>query len=100
MDMAPLILITAPILLPVVTSPVIGMDPIQFGIVMMLNLAVGLLTPPVGTVLFVGSSIGGIRIEEAAKAMLPFYVVMVIVLLLLTFVPAFSMTIPNMMFGV
>ncbi|MDR1931920.1 MAG: TRAP transporter large permease [Spirochaetales bacterium] len=100
MDMAPLILITSPILLPVVTSPVIGMDPIQFGIVMMLNLAVGLLTPPVGTVLFVGSSIGGIRIEQTAKAMLPFYAVMVIVLLLLTFVPAFSMTIPNMMFGV
>jgi len=99
MDMAPLIIIAAPILVPVVTSPVIGMDPVQFGIVMMLNLSVGLLTPPVGTVLFVGSAIGGIKIEETAKAMLPFYFTMVIVLLLLTFVPAISMTIPNMMFG-
>jgi TRAP-type C4-dicarboxylate transport system permease large subunit len=99
MDMAPLILIAAPILVPVVTSPAIGMDPVQFGIVMMLNLSVGLLTPPVGTVLFVGSSIGGIKIEETAKAMVPFYITMVVVLLLLTFVPAFSMTVPNMMFG-
>jgi tripartite ATP-independent transporter DctM subunit len=99
MDMAPLILITAPILLPVVTSQAIGMDPIQFGIVMMLNLSIGLLTPPVGTVLFVGSSIGGIKIEEAAKAMVPFYITMVVVLMLLTFVPAFSMTVPNIMFG-
>jgi TRAP-type C4-dicarboxylate transport system permease large subunit len=99
MDMAPLILIAAPILVPVVTSPVIGMDPVQFGIVMMLNLSIGLLTPPVGTVLFVGSSIGGIRIEETAKAMVPFYLVMIVVLILLTFVPAFSMTIPNLMFG-
>jgi tripartite ATP-independent transporter DctM subunit len=99
MDMAPLILIVAPILVPVVTSPVIGMDPVQFGIVMLLNLSVGLLTPPVGTVLFVGSSIGGIKIEQTAKAMVPFYVTMVIVLMLLTFVPALSMTVPNLMFG-
>ncbi|MDR2529904.1 MAG: TRAP transporter large permease [Synergistaceae bacterium] len=99
MDMAPLILITAPILLPVVTSPTIGMDPIQFGIVMMLNLSIGLLTPPVGTVLFVGASIGGLPIEKVAKSMRPFYVTMVAVLLLLTFVPALSMTVPNLMFG-
>jgi tripartite ATP-independent transporter DctM subunit len=99
MDMAPLILITAPILLPVVTSPAIGMDPIQFGIVMMLNLSVGLLTPPVGTVLFVGASIGGLSIEKVAKSMLPFYLTMVGVLLLLTFFPALSMTVPNLMFG-
>jgi tripartite ATP-independent transporter DctM subunit len=99
MDMAPLILIAAPILLPVVTSPVIGMDPVQFGVVMLLNLSIGLLTPPVGTALFVGSSIGGIKIEQAAKAMVPFYLTMIVVLMLLTFVPAFSMTIPNLMFG-
>jgi tripartite ATP-independent transporter DctM subunit len=99
MDMAPLILITAPILLPVVTSPAIGMDPVQFGIVMMLNLSIGLLTPPVGTVLFVGSAIGEESIEKVAKSMIPFYCTMVFVLLLLTFFPALSMTIPNMMFG-
>ena len=99
MDMAPLILICSPILLPVVTSPVIGMDPVQFGIVLMLNLCVGLLTPPVGTVLFVGSAIGGITIERTAKAMVPFYVTMFVVLMLLTYIPAISMTVPNMMFG-
>jgi tripartite ATP-independent transporter DctM subunit len=98
MDMAPLILICAPILLPVVTGPIIGMDPIQFGVVMILNLSIGLLTPPVGTALFVGSSISGLKIEKIAKAMLPFYAVMVGALLLLTFVPALSMTIPNMLF--
>jgi TRAP-type C4-dicarboxylate transport system permease large subunit len=98
MDMAALILICAPILYPVVTGPVIGMDPVQFGVVMILNLSIGLLTPPVGTALFVGSSISGIRIEKIAKAMLPFYATMIIALLLLTFVPALSMTIPNMLF--
>ena len=99
MDMAPLILICAPILLPVVTGPVIGMDPIQFGIVMLLNLSIGLLTPPVGTALFVGAGITGIKIEHIAKAMIPFYITMVLTLLLLTFIPALSMTIPNLMFG-
>ena len=98
MDMAPLILICAPILLPVVTGPIIGMDPVQFGIVMILNLSIGLLTPPVGTALFVGSSISGLKIEKIAKAMLPFYAVMIIALLALTFIPALSMTIPNMLF--
>jgi len=99
MDMAPLILITAPILIKVVTSPIIGMDPIHFGIVMIYNLSIGLLTPPVGTVLFVGSAIGGIKIEETIKALVPFYCVMFAGLLLVTYIPAFSMTIPNMMFG-
>jgi TRAP-type C4-dicarboxylate transport system permease large subunit len=99
MDMAALILICAPILLPVVTGPIIGMDPIHFGVVMILNLSIGLLTPPVGTALFVGSSISGLRIEKIARAMLPFYASMVVALLLLTFIPALSMTIPNMLFG-
>ena len=99
MDMAPLILITAPILIKVVTSPLIGMDPVHFGIVMIYNLCIGLLTPPVGTVLFVGSAIGGIKIEETVKALIPFYIVMLIGLLLVTFIPAITMTIPNMMFG-
>jgi tripartite ATP-independent transporter DctM subunit len=99
MDMAPLILICAPILLPVVTGPNVGMDPIHFGIVMLLNLSIGLLTPPVGTALFVGSGISGLKIERIAKAMLPFYATMIATLLLLTYIPALSMTIPNMMFG-
>jgi len=99
MDMAPMILITAPILIGVVTSPAIGMDPIHFGIMLIYNLSLGLLTPPVGTVLFVGSAIGNIRIEETVKALLPFYLVMLVGLLLITFIPAISMTIPNLMFG-
>jgi TRAP-type C4-dicarboxylate transport system permease large subunit len=99
MDMAPLILITAPILIKVVTSPIIGMDPVHFGIVMIYNLSIGLLTPPVGTVLFVGSAIGNIKIEQTIKALLPFYFVMLIGLLLVTYIPAIPMTIPNLMFG-
>ena len=99
MDMTPVILITAPILVRVVTSPAVGMDPIHFGIVMMLNLSVGLLTPPIGTALLVGSSIGCIKIEQTVRGMAPFYLVMIASLILITFVPAISMTIPNLMFG-
>ena len=85
MDMAPIILIATPILLPVATS--IGIDPIQFGIIMVLNCGIGLLTPPVGTCLFISSAISHLPIEKIAKATLPFYLCMIIVLLLLTFVP-------------
>jgi tripartite ATP-independent transporter DctM subunit len=99
MDMAPLILITAPILFPVVTSPLIGMDPVHFGIMMIFNLSMGLITPPVGTVLFVGSAIGKIKIEQTIKALLPFYLVMFAGLMLVTYIPAISMAIPNLMFG-
>jgi len=93
MDMAPLILIATPILLPVVRS--IGMDPITFGVVMMLNLGVGLLTPPVGSTLFVGCSIGNASIEKIAKSLMPFYAVLVIMVLLLSFVPALTLWLPN-----
>lgn len=93
MDMAPLILIMTPILLPVATS--IGMDPVHFGIVLMLNLSLGLITPPVGTVLFVGSAVGGISIERAARGVLPFYLPMIVVLLLITFIPALVLTVPG-----
>ena len=99
MDMAPMILICAPVLLPVVTSPAIGMDPVHFGVVLIYNLGMGLLTPPVGTCLFVGSAIGKVKVEETIKALLPFYVVMFIGLMLVTYIPAISMTIPNLMFG-
>ena len=93
MDMAPLILITTPILLPVVAN--FGMDPHQFGIVMMLNLGMGLLTPPVGSTLFVGCAIGRIRIEEMVKPMLPFYVSMLIALLAITYIPEISLWLPE-----
>jgi len=96
MDMAPLILITTPILYPIVVNS-LGMDPVQFGIMMMLNLAIGLCTPPVGSALFVGCAIGKIPIERATMAMLPFYLGMIVVLMFVTFIPAMSMFIPNLL---
>ena len=95
MDVAPMILIVTPILLPVVQT--LGMDPVHFGIVMMMNLAVGSLTPPVGTTLFAGCAVGDISIEKVSRALAPFYVVMVIALLLVTYIPAFSMALPNLL---
>lgn len=95
MDMAPLILITTPILYPVVVG-VLGLSPVHFGIIMMLNLAIGLCTPPVGSALFVGCAVGRISIEKATKAMLPFYAAMVTVLLLITFIPEIVMFIPDL----
>ncbi len=94
MDMAPLILIVTPILLPV--AQYIGMDPVHFGIVMMLNLGIGLCTPPVGSTLFVGCAIGEVSMEKVVKSIWPFYFSMIIVLLIVTYFPAFSMWIPNM----
>jgi TRAP-type C4-dicarboxylate transport system permease large subunit len=94
MDLAPLVLIMAPILLPVVTK--FGMSPIQFGVMMMLNLGIGLCTPPVGTALFTGCAIGNMKIEKVSKAMLPLYIPMLITLLLVTFIPALTMTLPEL----
>lgn len=94
MDMAPLILITTPILYPVVVGA-LGMSPIHFGIMLILNLAIGLCTPPVGSALFVGCAVGKITIEKAVKSMLPMYAAMVAVLLLITFVPELTMVIPD-----
>ncbi|MDK2799577.1 MAG: hypothetical protein PWP27_851 [Clostridiales bacterium] len=97
MDMAPLILITTPILLPVVTA--LGMHPVHFGVMLILNLAIGLCTPPVGSALFVGCAIGDISIEKITKSMLPFYLTMVAVLLLVTFVPDVVMFVPTLLMG-
>ena len=96
MDMAPLITIMTPILLPVVTNPAIGMDPVHFGVVMIFNLAVGLCTPPVGSALFVGCAIGKTPIERTSKNMLQLYAVMVTVLLLVTYIPEISLWLPRM----
>ena len=93
MDMAPIILIATPILLPIAKS--IGIDPIQFGIMMILNCGIGLLTPPVGSVLFIGSAVGKCKMERVVKATLPFYLCMIIVLLLITFIPQVSMFLPG-----
>ena len=96
MDMICSILIITPIILPVVTA--IGMSPIQLGVMMILNLGIGLITPPVGVLLFVCGAIARRSIEELTKDMLPFYAVMVVVLLIITFVPAFSTALPNLLF--
>lgn len=96
MDMAPLIIICTPILYPVVVGA-LGMNPVQFGVVMILNLAIGLCTPPVGSALFVGCAVGKISIEKAMKSMLPFYSVMIVVLLCITFIPQLTLAIPSLM---
>ena len=93
MDMAPLIVITTPILLPVMRE--LGVDPVHFGIVLLLNLAIGLCTPPVGSTLFVGCAIGGITIEQATRGLWPFYLAMVGILLLVTFVPELALWLPG-----
>lgn len=94
MDMAPIILIATPILLPIATS--IGIDPVQFGIMMVLNCGIGLLTPPVGAVLFIGSAVGKVKMERVVKATLPFYLCMIVTLLLITFIPEISLVLPRM----
>ena len=93
MDMAPIILIATPILLPVAMD--IGIHPVQFGIMMILNCGIGLLTPPVGSVLFIGSAVAKLPMEKVVKATLPFYICMIITLLLLTFVPQLSLWLPT-----
>ncbi|MCE1195218.1 TRAP transporter large permease subunit, partial [bacterium] len=95
MDMAPLILIMTPILMPVITGPVIHMDLVQFGIMLIYNLAVGLCTPPVGSALFVGCAIGKTPIERTAVKMLPMFGVMVVGLMLVTFIPQLSLWLPS-----
>ncbi len=93
MDMTPAVLIFTPIFLPAVMN--LGMDPVHFGIIIVLNLCVGLCTPPVGTVLFVGTGVANTAIEKVIKPLLPLYAVMVVGLLVVTFVPWLSMFLPN-----
>lgn len=97
MDMAALILICTPIFLPVAVAS--GMDPVQFGILMMMNLGLGLTTPPVGACLFLGCSIARIPMEKTILTIWPFYLAILVVLMLVTFVPAVSLWLPNMLFG-
>ncbi|MEH6445054.1 MAG: TRAP transporter large permease [Oceanospirillaceae bacterium] len=94
MDMGALILICTPIFLPVAVG--LGMDPIQFGIMLMMNLGLGLCTPPVGGCLFVGCAIGDVPIQRAVKSIWPFYLAIFSALMLITFVPAVSMILPNL----
>ncbi|WP_375599645.1 TRAP transporter large permease [Devosia sp. Naph2] len=94
MDMAALILICTPIFLPIVKN--LGMDPTQFGIMLLVNLGLGLCTPPVGTCLFVGCAVGKVRIEDAVRTIWPFYLAILAALVLVTYVPAVSLTLPSL----
>jgi tripartite ATP-independent transporter DctM subunit len=94
MDMASTILICTPIFLPIAAA--YGMDPIQFGMVMLINCALGLNTPPVGTTQFIGCAIGGVTVGEVMRSILPFYTALLVALFLVTYVPAFSLTLPRL----
>lgn len=93
MDVGPAILIFTPIFLPVVTS--VGVDPVHFGLFAIMNLCVGSITPPVGTGLYVGASVGGVKAEQMLKPLIPFYVAILVILLLITYFPALVMWLPN-----
>ncbi|WP_028465087.1 TRAP transporter large permease [Nisaea denitrificans] len=97
MDMAALILICTPIFLPVVIS--LGMDPVQFGMILMMNLGLGLCTPPVGACLFLGCAVGKVPIERAVRTIWPFYAAILVALMLTTFIPAISLTLPRLIEG-
>jgi tripartite ATP-independent transporter DctM subunit len=95
MDLAPMLLICTPILLPVVVK--FGVDPVHFGMIMILNLGIGLITPPVGPTLFVGCAIGKVTMEEVSKELWPFYGAMCLALLIVTYVPAISLWLPSLL---
>ncbi len=95
LDMAPSILIVTPILLPVVMK--FGVDPVHFGMIMLLNLGIGLCHPPVGAILFVGCAVGKVTIEQVVREIWPFYAVMFFVLMLITYIPAISLWLPRML---
>jgi len=97
MDMTPALLIFTPIFLPVVED--LGMDPVHFGVVMTFNLCIGICTPPVGSALFVGCSVGGVKIGEVLKPMFGFYGVLVALLMVVTFVPELSLFLPRLLLG-
>jgi TRAP-type C4-dicarboxylate transport system permease large subunit len=96
MDMTPAVLIFTPIFLPIVTLQ-LGMDPIHFGIMMVLNLSVGLCTPPVGSVLFIGCSVADIKIEKVVRPLLPMFIIMIVVLLLVAYIPELSLWLPDLL---
>src|SRR5208282_5341138 len=95
MDMAPSILICTPILLPMVTS--FGVDPVHFGVIMLLNLGIGLCHPPVGAILFVGCAVGKVTMEQVMREIWPFYGVMFLVLMLATYIPSISLWLPHLL---
>ncbi|TCT45124.1 TRAP transporter large permease [Martelella mediterranea] len=97
MDMTPALLIFTPILLPVVEK--LGMDPVQFGVMMTLNLCVGICTPPVGSALFIGCSVGETTIPKVIKPLIPFFLTLLVVLMMVTYIPAISLSLPRWLLG-
>lgn len=95
MDLAPMLLICTPIFMPVILK--LGIDPVHFGMIMILNLGIGLITPPVGPTLFVGCAIGKVTMEQVSKELWPFYGAMCVALLLVTYIPAISLWLPGLM---
>jgi len=95
MDLAPMLLICTPIFMPVILK--LGIDPVHFGMIMILNLGIGLITPPVGPTLFVGCAIGKVTMEQVTKELWPFYGAMCFALLLVTYIPAISLWLPGLM---
>ncbi len=94
MDLAPMLLICTPIFMPVIVK--LGIDPVHFGMIMILNLGIGLITPPVGPTLFVGCAIGKVTMEQVSKELWPFYGAMCVALLLVTYIPAISLWLPGL----
>jgi tripartite ATP-independent transporter DctM subunit len=94
MDMTPAVLIFTPIFLPIATN--LGMDPVHFGIMMVFNLCIGLCTPPVGSALFVGCSVAGVRLQDLLKPMLPFFGALLVTLLAVTYIPSLSLFLPGL----
>ena len=95
MDITPAVLIFTPIFLPIVTG--FGMDPVHFGIMMVMNLCIGNITPPVGSALFAGVSVAKIELEDAIKPLLPFYAAIILAVLLVTYIPQISLFLPNVL---
>jgi len=94
MDMAALILICTPIFMPIMNA--LGIDPLQFGMILLVNLGLGLCTPPVGSCLFVGCAVGKLPMEKAIRTIWPFYLAIFLALMLITFIPAISLTLPRL----
>ena len=97
MDMTPAVLIFTPIFWPIAME--MGLDPVHFGIMMTFNLCIGICTPPVGSALFIGCSVGDVSIDKVIKPMLPFYAVLFLTLLLVSYVPDISLFLPRLLLG-
>ena len=95
MDPTPAVLIFTPIFLPICMS--LGMSPVQFGILLVFNLSLGTITPPVGPILFTGCKVGNVEIEQVIKTLLPFFFAIFVTLMLVTYLPSISMSIPELM---